>query len=97
MLRRNDPRFLRQAIRCFFEYLDRQGSVAPRLCESSVPTWVVFGNHGDVGLRDDERAMLEGCPSVTMVVIADAGHLALNAEPARIAEIVIEAVSHASA
>jgi pimeloyl-ACP methyl ester carboxylesterase len=97
VLRRNDPRFLRQAIRCYLEYLDRQGSLAPRLCDSGVPAWVVFGDHDDVGLSDDERALLEDCPSVTMVVVADAGHFTLNEKPARIAEIVIEAVSHASA
>ena len=67
------------------------------LCESGVPAWVVFGDHGDVGLRDDERSVLEECPNVTMTVVADAGHLTLNEQPAQIAEIVIEAVSHARA
>ena len=94
-LRRNDPRFVRRAIRSYLKYLDRAGSLALPLCESGMPTWVVFGDHGDVGLRDDERAILEHCPSVTMVVVADAGHLTLNEQPARVAEIVIEAVSSA--
>jgi pimeloyl-ACP methyl ester carboxylesterase len=71
--------------------------LAPALCESGVPAWVVFGDHGDVGLRDDERAILDDCPTVTMVVVADAGHLTLNEQPARIAEIVIEAVLRARA
>lgn len=96
-LRRNDPRFVRRAIRSYLEYLDRQGSLAPRLCKSGVPAWVVFGDHGDVGLRDDERAILGGCPTVTMVVVNDAGHLTLNEKPGRIAEIVLDALRQAAA
>lgn len=94
-LRRNDPRFVRRAIRAYLEYLDRHGSLARPLCESGVPAWVVFGDDDDVGLADDERATLDACPSVTMVEVADAGHLTLNEQPARIAEILIEAVSRA--
>lgn len=94
-LRRNDPRFVRRAFRAYFEYLDRHGSLARPLCESGVPAWVVFGDHDDVGLADDERATLDACPSVTMVEVADAGHLTLNEQPARIAEVLLEAVSRA--
>src|SRR5262245_51262878 len=53
-LRRNDPRFLRRQTRVYLEYLDRHGSLARRLCDSGVRAWVVFGEHDDVGLTDDE-------------------------------------------
>ena len=96
-LRRNDPRFVQAAMRAYLEYLDRHGSLAALLCESGVPAWVVFGDHDDVGLRADERSVLEECPDVTMAVVTDAGHLTLNEQPAQVAEIVIEAVSHARA
>ncbi len=92
-LRKNDPGFLRRAIRSYFEYLDRQGSLAKRLCESGGATWVVFGDHGDVGLRDDERAVLDACHNVALQVVPDAGHLTLNEQPARVARIVLDAVS----
>jgi pimeloyl-ACP methyl ester carboxylesterase len=42
-LRRNDPRFVRRAIRAYLRYLDRYGSVAPRLCAAGNRAIVVFG------------------------------------------------------
>lgn len=95
-IRKNDPRFVRRAIRRYFEYLDRHGSVAQRLCDSGETSWVVFGGRGDVGLRDDERSLLTACPRVTLLVVPDAGHLTLNEKPARIAEIILDAVSGAT-
>ena len=92
-LRKNDPRFLRRQTRAYLDYLDRHGSLAPRLCDSSVRAWVVFGDRDDVGLTDNERDVLESCPTVTMVTIADAGHFTLNEKPAQIADIVLEAVT----
>ena len=92
-LRKNDPRFLRRQTRRYLEYLDRHGSLAPRLCDSGVRAWVVFGDRDDVGLTDDERGVLEECPGVTIVTISDAGHFTLNEKPGRIAELVLDAVS----
>ena len=94
-LQNNDPRFLRRQTRRYLEYLDRHGSLAPRLCESGVPAWVVFGERDDVGLTDQERGVLEACPQVTMVTIADAGHFALNQKPGEIAGLVLDAVASA--
>jgi pimeloyl-ACP methyl ester carboxylesterase len=94
-LRRNNPRFCRRAIRAYLMYLDRSGSLPRRLSESGVPTWVAFGDHGDVGLADHERALLEGSANVTMVTISDAGHLTLNEQPAQVAEVVLAAVARA--
>ena len=91
-LRKNDSRFLRRQTRQYLEYLDRHGSLAPRLCDSGVPAWVVFGEHDDIGLTDPERETLEACPDVTMVTISDAGHFTLNQKPGQIAELVINAV-----
>lgn len=92
-LRKNDPRFLRRQTRGYLEYLDRHGSLAPRLCDSGVRAWVVFGEHDDVGLTDDERGVLKGCPRVTMVTISDAGHFTLNQRPGQVAELILEAVA----
>ena len=82
-LRKNDSRFLRRQTRGYLDYLDRHGSLAPRLCDSSMRAWVVFGDRDDVGLTDDERDILENCSTVTMVTIADAGHFTLNEKPDR--------------
>lgn len=91
-LKKNDPRFLRRQTREYLGYLDRHGSLAQSLCDSSVPAWVVFGDHDDIGLADHERLQLESCPSTTLVTIADAGHFALNEKPAEIAEILLDAL-----
>ena len=91
-LRRNDPRFVQHAIRSYLEYLDRHGSLAKSLCEAGVPAWVVFGDKGDVGLRDDERAVLDHCPTVTRLVVRHAGHMTLNEQPFQVAEVVLQAV-----
>jgi pimeloyl-ACP methyl ester carboxylesterase len=95
-LKRNDPRFLRRQTRTYLEYLDRHGSLAPRLCDSGVRAWIVFGERDDIGLTDDERHALDGCPGVTIVTISDAGHFTLNEKPNLIADLVLDAVASAT-
>ena len=95
-LKKNDPRFLRRQTRTYLEYLDRHGSLAPRLCDSRVRAWVVFGERDDIGLTDDERHTLDECPQVTIVAISDAGHFTLNEKPNLIADLVLDAVSSAT-
>jgi pimeloyl-ACP methyl ester carboxylesterase len=96
-LKKNDPRFLRRQTRVYLQYLDRHGSLAPRLCKAGVPAWVVFGDDDDIGLTDEERGVLEACPQVTMVTIPDAGHFTLNTNPGEIAELVLTAVASTTA
>jgi pimeloyl-ACP methyl ester carboxylesterase len=95
-LRNNDPRFLRRQTRRYLEYLDRHGPLARRLCDSGVRAWVVFGDHDDIGLTDNERGVLEESPNVTLITIADAGHFTLNQKPGQIADIVLDAISSKS-
>jgi pimeloyl-ACP methyl ester carboxylesterase len=92
-LRNNDPRFMRRQMHAYLEHLDRHGSLAKRLCESGVPAWVVFGEHRDTGITEEERRVLEACPHVTLVTIPDTGHASLIQKPDRIAELVLAAVS----
>jgi pimeloyl-ACP methyl ester carboxylesterase len=92
-LQRNDPRFLRRQTRGYLAYLDRHGSLASRLGDADVATRIVFGEHDDVGLADDERRTLAGYPNVTIVEIPNAGHFTLNQEPGQIAELVLDALS----
>jgi pimeloyl-ACP methyl ester carboxylesterase len=92
-MQKNDPRLMRRLVRAYLTYLDGQPSLATRLCEADVPTWVAFGDKGDVGLADDERAVLEQCSSITLVEVASAGHMTLNEQPAQVADIVLEAVA----
>jgi pimeloyl-ACP methyl ester carboxylesterase len=95
-LQNNDPRFLRRHTRSYLQYLDRHGSLARRLCDSGAAAWVVFGENDDIGLTDDERAVLEECPGATLATIPDTGHFALNQKPAQVAEIVRDALMSTS-
>jgi pimeloyl-ACP methyl ester carboxylesterase len=92
-LKKNDPHFLRRQTHLYLEYLDRHGSLAPRFADSGVPAWVVFGESDDIGLTDDERAVLEASPHVSIVRISDAGHFTLNQQPEQIAKLVLGAVT----
>jgi pimeloyl-ACP methyl ester carboxylesterase len=94
--KKNDPRIIRRALGPYLAYLDRHGSLVPRLCDSGVRAWVVFGEDDDVGVTDDERSGLESCPHVTLIDIPDAGHMTLNQVPDRIAALVLEAASAAA-
>ena len=93
-LKKNDPRFLRAQTRHYLDYLDRHRSLVPRLCQSAVPAWVVFGQHDDIGLTESERRGLEDCPAVSLVTIPDAGHFALNQQPGQVADLLLKATSN---
>lgn len=96
-LKTNDPRAVRRHLHHYLKYLDRYGSVVPRLCDSGVYAWVVFGENDDVTLEDEERNELDACPRVTLVTIPDTGHFTPNTHPTQIAELIVEAVSASSA
>jgi len=93
----NDPEFCRRVVRRYYEYLDRHGSLVSRLCDTGLPAWVVRGDRDEIGLTDDERRALEACPRVTLVSVPDAGHAVLVQQPARVAEVIVEAAGRARA
>jgi len=92
-MRANDPSTCRRILRRYYAYLGRHPSLVARLCEAAVPAWVVRGDHDEIGLTDDERAGLEACPHIRMVTVPDAGHALLVEQPARVAEVIVEAVA----
>ncbi|MFD9390533.1 alpha/beta fold hydrolase [Streptomyces sp. NPDC060000] len=89
----NDPTNCRRMVRHYYAYLGRYPSLVPRLCGAGVPAWVVRGDHDEIGLTDGERRGLEACPRIRTVTVPDAGHFALVEQPARIADVVMEAVT----
>lgn len=92
-LRANDPRFLQAQNHRYLEYLDHHVALAPELCMAGTPAFVVFGGKGDVGLTAPERAALLDGEHVQVITIEGAGHFTLNVEPARVADIVLDAVA----
>lgn len=91
-MRRSDPHDVRRAVRLYLRYLDRHGTLAPRLCAAGNETWVVYGEKDDAGITDGERRTLEQCPSTTLVTIPGASHFTLNQEPTRVATLVRQAL-----
>jgi pimeloyl-ACP methyl ester carboxylesterase len=91
-LKSNDPRFVRLHTRELLKYLDRYGTLVPRLCDAGVEAHVVFGERDDTGLADEERRALEQCPHATLTTIAGARHFTMNQEPGQIAELVLGAL-----
>jgi pimeloyl-ACP methyl ester carboxylesterase len=89
----NDPETCRRIVRRYYEYLDRHPSLVARLCDSGATAWVVRGDHDEIGLTDGEQLVLEACPRIHMVTVPDAGHAVLVEQPARVADVVVEAVA----
>ncbi|WP_354644135.1 alpha/beta fold hydrolase [Kitasatospora camelliae] len=87
-LRNNDTGLCRRLIRHYFDYLDRHGSLVPRLRSAQVPTWVVFGEHDEIGLAEEEVAGLDAEPGITLVTVPDSGHLLMVDQPALVAELI---------
>ena len=73
----------------YFEYLERSAPLVQRLCDTGVPTWVLFGNHDKVGLTTEERGDLQACPHIGLDTLAGATHMLIAEEPKRIAELVL--------
>lgn len=95
-LQKNDPRFVRRNIHSVLRYYDRHGTLGPRLCNSGLRAWVVFGENDDTKLQDEERHELLSCPHVDLMTIPGTGHFTLNTHPDRIAGLIIEAISAAT-
>lgn len=91
-LRKNSASFCRRAMAEYFAYLDRHGQLVPRLCGSGARAWVVRGDRDEVGLTDAEHAALEACPSVTLKVVPDAGHLVMLEQPEAVARLIADFV-----
>ncbi|MFC5668471.1 alpha/beta fold hydrolase [Kitasatospora misakiensis] len=91
-LGKNSAPFCRRAMDEYFAYLDRHGSLVPRLCGSGARAWVVRGDRDEIGLTDSEHAGLAACPSVSLEVVPDSGHLVLVEQPEAVARLVRDAV-----
>jgi pimeloyl-ACP methyl ester carboxylesterase len=92
----NDAGFCRAAVREYLDYLDRRGPLVDRLCASRVPTWVVFGDHDEVGLSAEERASIDACATITLVAPLESTHFVMLHQPERCAEMALEALAAAS-
>ena len=95
-LRRNVPRHIKLALEAYLRWLRDNERPAERLCEAGVSAWIVHAEKGDGGLTDAERRTLESCPHARVVTIPGHVFLLPNEAPARVAEVISEAVSHAT-
>jgi hypothetical protein len=86
-----------RSLREYVTWLHRQERPAERLCQAGVPTWIVHAEKGDGGLTEDERRTLTACPHTHVVTISGNFFFLPNESPARVAEIIVEAVGATSA
>jgi pimeloyl-ACP methyl ester carboxylesterase len=96
-LRKNDPRVTRRGVHSYLQYLDRYGSVAPRLRDAGVRAFIVHGEKGDGGITEEERRTLEASPRISIITIPGASYMTPNEEPALVAKLVVEALEQVRA
>jgi hypothetical protein len=93
---KNVPRDAMRALREYVSWLHRQEQPAERLRATDVPTWIVHAEKGDGGLTDDERRALETSPQMHVVTVPGDVFFLPNEASARVADVIVEAVGHAS-
>ena len=94
-MRRSDWRVNRQLMRDYFRYLARAEAgegIAAGLVSSGVQAWVVRGDRDEIGLTDEERAVLTGSSNVTLLIVPGAGHFVLTDQPGAVVAIVLDAL-----
>lgn len=95
-LRKNDPAIMRQIFRGYLRYLGRHDAPAARLCNASVPAWIVHAEKGDGGITDTERRTLEECPHTSVITIPGTSYFIPSEEPEQVTGYLIEALARAS-
>jgi pimeloyl-ACP methyl ester carboxylesterase len=91
-VKRNRAKDIRRVATLNLDYFERYGSLAERLCNAGVKSWVLFGDRDQVGLTDEERRVLDSCPDVGLVTVPDATHMVLLDQPAAVAEAIRESL-----
>ena len=92
---KNVPADTMRALGAYVSWLHRLKRPAERLCRAGVPTWIVHAEKGDGGLTDDERKTLEACEQTHVVTIPGNVFFLPNEAPARVADVIVEAVGQA--
>ncbi len=93
-LSKNVSSVCRANTRKYYEYLDHHQNLVPRLCDSGVKSWTVFGTDDEIGLKDEERAGLEACANAKLMTVTGT-HMFPVANPSETAGVVAEAVAAA--
>jgi pimeloyl-ACP methyl ester carboxylesterase len=101
-MKKNEPRAMRRLVLRYWEHLAEpepgsgSGSgvaLAQRLADSGAPASVVRGDQDEVGLKQDEAAILEAAPNVTVVPIPGARHFSMTDQPAAVAQAIVSAAA----
>jgi pimeloyl-ACP methyl ester carboxylesterase len=94
--RRNVPQHTMPGLRAYMAWLHGQDGAAEALSRAGVPTWIVHAERGDGDLTVEERRTLEACPDTHVVTIPGAVFFLPNEAPGPIADVIVEATSHAA-
>ncbi len=90
---RNRAVDMRRGLHEYLRYLTRDADPARRLCDTTSSIWVVHAEKGDGGLTAHERSTLDRCPHVEVVTIPGEVLFLPNEVPARVAELVVDALA----
>jgi pimeloyl-ACP methyl ester carboxylesterase len=71
--------------------------IGDRLRALDAPVWIVHADKGDGRLTMQERRSLENCPNVTVVTIPGRSFFLPNEHPARLADLIVQALAAAPA
>lgn len=64
--------------------------LGPQLTDIGCPTLVVVGEHDMITGVDESRLLAERIPNAQLRIIANAGHVAIQEQPAAVAALVVE-------
>jgi pimeloyl-ACP methyl ester carboxylesterase len=95
--KRNRPSAMRKHIRSYLRDLRNEPLIGDRLRILDAPIWIVHAEKGDGRLTTQERQSLENCPNVTVLTIPGRSFFLPNEHPARLADLIVEALAAAPA
>jgi pimeloyl-ACP methyl ester carboxylesterase len=89
-MKRNPRSVNRRLVTGFFDHLAKHGGLAERLAAARSTVWLGRGDRDEVGMTDEERAILEAGPNVTLKTIPGAAHFSITDTPDAVARLVLD-------
>lgn len=95
-MKRNPRSANRAMVVGFFEHIAAHGGeVASRLATAATPVWVGRGDRDEVGITEQELAIIEAAPHVTLKTIPGAAHFSITDTPHAVAQLAIDLLDDA--
>jgi pimeloyl-ACP methyl ester carboxylesterase len=89
-MKRNPHAANRRLVTGFFDHIRRYGELATRLAGTDATVWVGRGDRDEVGFTDEEQAVIEAAPHVTLKTIPGAAHFSITDTPHEVDELILD-------